>query len=102
MLLGDIIAQLDDEAVAAEALLRLDDLVLLGRVGEAAGRDQILPGEYAARAVRLFSDAATDEDWVTMIGIMSQTTEPGIACLRRMVEFALEPRGGVHACGHGH
>lgn len=102
MLLGDIIAQLDDEAVATEALIRLDDLILLGRVQEAAEQDGVAPGEFAARAVRLFSDAASDEDWVSMIGVMGQTAEPGLACLRRMVEFALRPQGGSHACGHDH
>lgn len=102
MLLGDIIAQLDDEAVATEALIRLDDLILLGRVQEAAEQDGVAPGEFAARAVRLFSDAASDEDWVSMIGVMGQTTEPGTACLRRMIEFALRTPGGSHACGHVH
>ncbi|MHB2208035.1 hypothetical protein [Methylobacterium sp. CM6257] len=102
MLLGDIIAQLDDEAVATEALIRLDDLILLGRVHEAAEQDGVAPGAFAARAVRLFSDAASDADWVSMIGVMGQTSEPGLACLRRMVEFALKPQGGSHACGHDH
>lgn len=102
MLLGDIIAQLDDEAVANETLLRLDDLVLLGRVRKAAAHEGETAGAFAARAVRLFSDSASDEDWVSMIGVMGQTTEPGMACLRRMVEFALRPQGGAHACGCGH
>ncbi|ACL57108.1 hypothetical protein [Methylobacterium nodulans] len=101
MLLGDIIAHLDDEAVATETLVRLDDLVLLGRVQESAADEGLTPGEFAARAVRQFSDTASDEDWVTMLGIMGQTPEPGLACLRRMVEYALRPPGALHACGHG-
>ncbi|ACA19971.1 hypothetical protein M446_5679 [Methylobacterium sp. 4-46] len=102
MLLGDIIARLDDEAVAAETLVQLGDLVLLGRVQEAAARAGVAPGAFAARAVGLFSDTASDEEWVGLIGAMGRTTEPGLACLRRMVEFALSAPGGSHACGHRH
>ncbi|ACB24574.1 MULTISPECIES: hypothetical protein [Methylobacterium] len=102
MLLGDIIARLDDEAVADETLVRLGDLVLLGRVQEAAAVEGETAGEFAARAVRLFSVSASEEDWVSMIGVMGQTTEPGMACLRRMVEFALRPQVASPACGCGH
>lgn len=102
MLLGDIIARLDDEAVADETLVRLGDLVLLGRVREAAAVEGETAGAFAARAVRLFSDSASDEDWVSMIGVMGQTTEPGMVCLRKMVEFALRPQAASHACGCNH
>ena len=102
MLVGDIIAHLDDEAVAAEALVQLNDLVLLGRVREASSQAGVAPGAFAARAVRLFSDGAADEDWITMLGIMGQSAEPGLACLRRMVEFALRPPERSQTCEHGH
>jgi hypothetical protein len=101
MLLGDIIARFDDEAVAAETLVQLGDLVLVGRVRQAAEADGLTPGAFSARAVRLFSDTASDEEWVTLIGLMGRTTEPGLACLRRMVEFALAPPAGP-SCGHPH
>ena len=102
MLLGDIIARLEDGAGAAETLAGLDDIVLLGRVREEAHLNSLTPGEYVARAVRIFCDGASDEEWVTLIGIVGRTTEPGAACLRRMVEFALRPREASHACLHGH
>jgi hypothetical protein len=60
-------------------------------------------GEFAAQAVRMFSDTASDEDWVSLIGVMGQTQDPGQICLKKMVEFALRPpTGGAHACGHHH
>lgn len=102
MLLGDIIARLDDGAGAAETLAGLDDLVLLGRVRDAAHREGVTPGEFVARAVRVFCEDASDEEWVTLIGIVGRTTEPGTACLQRMVEFALRPEEAPHACGHRH
>lgn len=100
MLLGDIIARLDDETIAMEALVGLGDLALLARVEEAAGREGISRGDFATQAVHAFSAQASDEDWVSLIGAMGRTSDPGQACLRKMVEFALRPTGAPHACSH--
>lgn len=102
MLLGDLIAQLGDETIAMESLIGLGDLALLARVQEAAAADDLTPGEYAAQAVHAFSTQASDEDWVSVIGVMGKTDDPGHACLKKMVEFALRPAGVAHACGHHH
>ena len=58
MLLGDIIARFDDEAVAMEALVGLSDLALLARVEGAAEAEGLSPGEFAAQAVQAFSTSA--------------------------------------------
>jgi len=100
VLLGDIIARLDDETVAMEALVGLGDLTLLARVEEAASQEGLSPGGFAAQAVQVFSTLASNEDWVSLIGAMGRTSDPGQACLRKMVEFALRPTGASHACGH--
>ena len=103
MLLGDVIAGLDDEVHAMQTLIGLGDLALVVRVEQAATGEGLTPGAFAARAVQLFSSQASDEDWVSLIGVMGQTADPGQACLRKMVEFALRPlRGAGHACGHRH
>ncbi len=99
MLLGDVIARLDDEAAALETLASLGDLALLARVGAEAARQDLTVGEFASDAVQRFTSQASDEDWVSLIGVMGQTADPGQACLKRMVEFALRP-GGTHACSH--
>jgi hypothetical protein len=101
MLLGDVIARLDDEAVATETLIGLGDLALLARVQQAADQDGVTMGEFAAHAVDAFSTRASDEDWVSLIGAMGQRGDPGQACLKRMVEFALRPVA-PHACGTRH
>ena len=100
MLLGDVIAELDDEAAAMEMLLSLGDLALVTRVEEAAAQHAVTPGEFAAQAVALFSNQASDEDWVSLIGVMGQTADPGQVCLKKMVEFALRPAKASHGCGH--
>jgi hypothetical protein len=103
VLLGDVIARLEDEAVAIETLAGLGDLSLVARVRDAAASGGLTAGEFAADAVRIFSDMASDEDWVSLIGVMGQTADPGRACLKKMVEFALRPSTGAsHACGHQH
>lgn len=103
MLLGDVIARLEDEAVAAETLLALGDLALMMRVEEAAAARELTAGEFAAEAVARFSSQASDEDWVSLIGVIGQTDDPGRVCLRKMIEFALKPGRAAkapHVCSH--
>lgn len=95
MLLGDLIARFDDEAAAAEALLALDDLALTARVHAAAAAHEATAGEFARLAVQQFSANASDEEWVTVIGQMGQTDEPGLVLLRRALLWTLtqQPAG---------
>ena len=48
MLLGTVISQMQDETVALDTLLALDDLVLLARVREAADAHSVALGEYVS------------------------------------------------------
>jgi hypothetical protein len=96
MLLGDVIANLEDEAAAMEALVGFGDLSLLARVEEAASQQDLTAGEFAAQAVRVFCARASDQDWVSLIGVMGQTDNPGQICLKKIVEFALHP---LPTCG---
>ena len=89
MQLGDVIAQLEDEAVADEALIALDDLALAARVADAAAREAVTRGEYVAACVGRFAAEASDEDWVTVLGQMGRVDDPGRILLRRAIEAAL-------------
>lgn len=102
MLLGDIIQHFEDEAVAVEALVSLGDLPLLAQVEEAAAAQGGTPGEFAASAVAIFSQTASDEDWVSLIGAMGRSADPGQACLKRMIEYRLRPPVPRQGCGHSH
>lgn len=88
-MLGDLIARLEDEAVAAEALLWLDDLPLVARVAAASEKAGMPPGVYASTAVGRFASEATDEEWLSLIGVMTQDTDPGGAFLRRALAKSL-------------
>lgn len=102
MLLGDLIARFDDNAVAMETLLAIGDLSLVARVEEAAAREGVTPGEFAVSAGHRFCDGASDDDWVSLIGVMSRTDDPGTVCLKKMLEFALRPVKAAESCGHHH
>jgi hypothetical protein len=83
MLLGDVLARFDDEAVATETVWRLGDLALAARLREQAGAEGQSLGAFAAGAVRRFAAEASDEQWVTLMGALARAKDPGAVCLRR-------------------
>lgn len=92
MMLGDLMAQLGNDAVAAEALMALEDLALATRAQEAAASEGMTSGEFARMALQRFSSGASDEDWVQAIGLMARTPEPGAVLLRQALIWMLKPR----------
>ena len=90
MLLGDIIAGLEDDATADEALIALGDLALTARVADAAAREAMTRGEFVAACVGQFAANASDEAWVTVLGQMGRVEDPGRVLLRRALEAALD------------
>jgi hypothetical protein len=89
MLLGDLIARFDDEALAAETLFSLGDLALTSRVVSLAAEQNLSPGELASDAVGAFISRASDEDWLTLVGQMARAENPGAVFLRRALAAAL-------------
>jgi len=87
MLLGDLLNRFDDEAVAAETVLRVGDLALIAAMTRNAEALGLSLGTYAAQAVRQYADNASDEEWTTLIGQMGRAEDPGAVCLKRA--FAL-------------
>lgn len=89
MLLGDLIAALEDDAFADETLVALDDLALTARVVAAADAEGLSRGEYVAAAVGRFAAGCSDEAWLTVIGQMGRAADPGHLLLRRALAAAL-------------
>ncbi|HVU42856.1 MAG TPA: hypothetical protein VHD86_17555 [Xanthobacteraceae bacterium] len=87
MLLGDLLAQFDDEGVATEAVLGLGDLALAAKLRAAAEADGLTLGAYAAAAVRHYAAAASDEEWVSLMGALGRAQDPGMVCLRRALDY---------------
>lgn len=99
MLLGDVIARFDDEVAATETLMALRDLTLVASVTTAAAREELTLGEFAMRAVDRFVSQASDEDWLTLIGRLTRSSDPGGVFLSHALTLALgaaAPRPAPH------
>ena len=81
MLLGDVLARFDDEAFAAETVLRVGDVGLLARMQKQAEAEGETLGSFARAAVQRFMATADDETWVSLIGALARTQDPGAVCL---------------------
>jgi hypothetical protein len=86
MLLSDILAKFFDEAGVTEFLLRHGDLPLLARLRDLAEAERETLGEFASGAVRRYASEASDEEWVTLLGLISRTDDPAVVCLQRALE----------------
>jgi hypothetical protein len=91
MLLGDLLSRFDDENIAEEAVLALGDVAMIARLREAADASGLAFGTFAAGAVRRYAAEASDEEWTTLMGVLSRAPDPGLACLRRALAHALGP-----------
>jgi len=88
MLLGDVIAHFQDEALVNETLLSLGDLALVARVAALAAERSISTGELAMQSVGQFVNGASDEEWLTLIGQMSRAADPDVVFLPRALASA--------------
>jgi hypothetical protein len=68
MLLGDVIARFEDEAVVSETLFALDDLALMARIATLAAENSVSAGEFAMQSIGRFVNGASDEEWLTLLG----------------------------------
>lgn len=88
-MLGKLIDSLDDPAVAMKLVAALGDAALetrLARVAEAEGRPV---ADTVATTVRNFLNAASDDHWVQLVGIMNRSKDPGLAALRAILSSEL-------------
>ncbi|HWK01769.1 MAG TPA: hypothetical protein VNR41_13785 [Xanthobacteraceae bacterium] len=98
MLLGDLLARFRDESIATETVLGCGDLVLIAGLMEQASLSGQTLGAYAASAVRRYAAGASDEEWVTLMGALGRAEDPGIVCMRRAFDHALQQdRSALHA-----
>ncbi len=89
MLLGDIIARLEDETIATETIVRLDDLGLIAEMTTRAADAGLSLGGYATWAVRHYADNAPDDEWTQLIGVLGRAEDPGAVCLKRAFTYVL-------------
>ncbi len=88
-MLGDILARLTDETTAVETILGAGDLTLLAAVKEQAAADGLDLAACVTQTVQRYTNEANDEEWVTLIGLLNRSPDPGAICLKRAFEHAV-------------
>lgn len=86
MMLGDILSRLSDEGAAAEIILGAGDLSLLAAMRERAEAEGLDLATYARSAVQRYAAEASDEEWITLMGLIGRSNDPGLTCLKRAFE----------------
>ena len=89
MMLGDVLAKLSDETSATETILSVEDLPMLAAMRQQAQSDGIDLPAYVAGTVRRYAVEASDEEWITLMGLLNRSADPGATCLKRAFEHAL-------------
>jgi len=88
-MLGDILAKLTDETTAVEAILGTGDLALLAAVRDRASSEDVGLAACVTQTVQRYTAQASDEEWVTLMGMLNRAQDPAAACLKRAFEYAL-------------
>jgi len=88
MVLGDILARLSDETAAVETILGSGDLTLLAVIKERAAADGLDLAACVTQTVQRYAHEASDEEWVTLMGMLNRSSNPGATCLKRAFECA--------------
>ena len=87
-MLGDILARLTDETTAVEAILGVGDLALLAAVRERAAAEGVDLAACVTQTVQRYAAQASDEEWITLMGMLNRSRDPGTTCLKRAFEYA--------------
>jgi hypothetical protein len=87
--LGKLIDSLDDPVVAMNLVAALADPELEARLANAAEAEGRPIADVVATIVRNFLNAASDDHWVRLIGIMNRAKDPGLAALRAILASEL-------------
>ncbi len=88
-MLGDLLANLTDETKALETILGAGDLTLLTAVRGRAAAEGIDLGAYIGQMVQRYAAEASDEEWMTLMGSLNRSQDPGATCLKRAFEYGL-------------
>ena len=88
-MLGDLLANLTDETKALETILGAGDLTLLTAVRERAAAEGVGLGAYVGQMVQRYATEASDEEWMTLMGALNRSPDPGATCLKRAFEYEL-------------
>jgi hypothetical protein len=86
-MLGDLLASLTDETTAVETLLQLGDLTLLETARGKAAAEGIELAACVTQTVQRYAASASDEEWITLMGMLNRSQDPGATCLKRAFAY---------------
>jgi hypothetical protein len=86
---GDLLTRLTDETAAVETLLQLGDLALLEMARGKAAAEGLDLAACVTQTVQRYAATASDEEWITLMGMLNRSQDPGSTCLQRAFEHAL-------------
>ncbi len=87
-MLGDLLARLTDETTAAETLLQLGDLTLLEAARGKAAAEGLDLAACVTQTIQRYASTASDQEWVTLMGLLNRSPDPGATCLQRAFAYA--------------
>lgn len=100
MMLGDLIARLDDPDAAVEVLMATGDVGLIAFAQSEAAHHADGLGAYLSNAIAAFSSSASADDWMSAMMVASRSDNPGGAFLGAVIRRAgrpvAQPRMGAH------
>jgi len=70
------------------AVLSLGDLRLVAGLRQRATAHGLGLGAFAAFVVRRYAEEASNEEWVTLIGELGRSADPGLAFIKRALAHA--------------
>jgi hypothetical protein len=88
-MLGDILARLADETTAVETILGTGDLALLAAVREHAAAEGLDLAACVTQTVQRYAATASDEEWITLMGLLNRSQDPGTICLKRAFAYVM-------------
>lgn len=87
-MLGDLLTSLTDETMAVETLLSAGDLTLLAAAREQATAEGLDLAACVTQIVQRYTNEASDEEWITLMGLLNRSQNPGATCLKRAFAYA--------------
>jgi len=92
--LGDLLASARHDASAFAGWIAATDAPFARELADAAGGQALEPAGFVRLAIGDFSRHASEEDWATLVSAIRDAQDPGMTCLRAMVDWRIAAGGG--------
>lgn len=91
MMLGELIARLQQPDIAAGVLTTLEPEIA-ARIERRAAAESMAVADFIAGAVREFVDRADDDLWFQLLTIVREAEDPGLTAVRTILQWVVTDR----------